>query len=215
MGGVNWRSVMPLTGLVLAVVGAFGPWVGHKTAALTVTGFELAEFAKFFHQVQGGVVPVVRVLFLAPVVAAAVLLGLLANQPARRLSAWTVVLTLMAALLALAALPPYEYLLTADYRFHLVMALGGGALTLLTLLASRLPWRAWGVAVALLAWGGIVPAVYQFALLRPLVDELYGAPVRLGWGLVVCAIGFALLLAGGVWAAARPGQASPSAASAG
>ncbi|HEY68130.1 MAG TPA: hypothetical protein G4N97_07665, partial [Thermoflexia bacterium] len=66
-----------LFGLVLVIAGYFGPWVGHKTAALTVTGPELSEFAKLFPQVQGGVVPVIRALFLTPLVAAAILLGLL------------------------------------------------------------------------------------------------------------------------------------------
>ena len=40
---------------MLAIVGYLGPWVPHKTAALTVTGLELAEFAKFFPQVQAAV----------------------------------------------------------------------------------------------------------------------------------------------------------------
>ena len=67
-----------LLSLVLATAGYFGPWVPHETAALTVTGFELAEFAKFFPQVQGGVVPVIRALFLTPLVAAAILFASLA-----------------------------------------------------------------------------------------------------------------------------------------
>ena len=71
-------------GFALVVVGYFGPWIPHETAALTVTGFELAEFAKFFPQVQGGVVPVTRGLFLTPIAAVAILLGLVVSRLAAR-----------------------------------------------------------------------------------------------------------------------------------
>jgi len=47
--------------------------------------------------------------------------------------------------------------------------------------------------------------VWQFALLRPLVVALYGAPLGLGWGLIACVAGFALLLAGGALIAVSPG----------
>ena len=60
-------------GLVLILVGYFGPWVPHRTAALAVTGLELAEFAKFFPQVQGGVVSITRELFYLPLVVAFIL----------------------------------------------------------------------------------------------------------------------------------------------
>jgi len=193
-----------LFGLVLVIAGYFGPWVGHKTAALTVTGPELSEFAKLFPQVQGGVVPVIRALFLTPLVAAAILLGLLANQlinrqisksTNRQISKSTnqqiskstnrlprTLLMLVAALFALAALPPYQYLLAPEYRGHLVLAAGGLLLVLLTL--------------------------WQFVLLHPLVVALYDEPLGLGWGLVVCVVGFALVLISGFLQLATSGQQS-------
>lgn len=192
-----------LLSLVLAVVGYFGPWVYHETAALTATGFELVEFAKFFPQVQGGVVPVIRALFLTPLVASAVLLGLLANQPACRLLVRLAV-TGLAALLALAALPAYESLLDPQYRGQLILAAGGLLLVLLTLLTHRLPRRAWGILVALLALAGGIPALWQFTLLHPLVVALYDKPLGPGWGLITCAVGFGLLLTCGILAAASP-----------
>jgi len=186
-----------LLGLALVLAGYFGPWVGHETAALTVTGFELAEFAKFFPQVQGGTVPVMRALFLTPPLAAAVLIGLLAHQPARRLIV-CLAATALAALLALAALPPYEYLLDPLYRGQLALAVGGLLLVLLTPLARRLSRRARGGLVALLALTGALPALWQFALLRPLVVALYGGAIGLGWGVIVCTAGFAFLLSSGI-----------------
>ena len=203
-----------LFGLVLVIAGYFGPWVGHKTAALTVTGPELSEFAKLFPQVQGGVVPVIRALFLTPLVAAAILLGLLANQLInRQISKSTnrlprTFLTLVAALFALAALPPYQYLLAPEYRGHLVLAAGGLLLVLLTPFAGRLPRRARSVLTALLALAGAVPALWQFVLLHPLVVALYDEPLGLGWGLVVCVVGFALVLISGFLQLATSGQQS-------
>ena len=219
-----------LFGLVLVIAGYFGPWVGHKTAALTVTGPELSEFAKLFPQVQGGVVPVIRALFLTPLVAAAILLGLLANQlinrqiskstnrqisksTNRQISKSTnrlprTFLTLVAALFALAALPPYQYLLAPEYRGHLVLAAGGLLLVLLTPFAGRLPRRARSVLTALLALAGAVPALWQFVLLHPLVVALYDEPLGLGWGLVVCVVGFALVLISGFLQLATSGQQS-------
>ena len=219
-----------LFGLVLVIAGYFGPWVGHKTAALTVTGPELSEFAKLFPQVQGGVVPVIRALFLTPLVAAAILLGLLANQlinrqisksTNRQISKSTnqqiskstnrlprTLLMLVAALFALAALPPYQYLLAPEYRGHLVLAAGGLLLVLLTPFAGRLPRRARSVLTALLALAGAVPALWQFVLLHPLVVALYDEPLGLGWGLVVCVVGFALVLISGFLQLATSGQQS-------
>ncbi len=198
----DWGSGVWLLGVVLVVVGVLGPWIPHQTAALTVTGLELAEFAKFFPQVQGGVVHVTRCLFLTPITAAAILLGLAASRPAVRPIARFAGAGL-AVLLALVALPPYGFYLAAEYRGHLVLAVGGAALVMLILSSHRLPRRVWGVCVMVLALAGAIPALHQFALLRPLVAALYAAPLGLGWGLVACTVGFALLLLAGAWAAVR------------
>ncbi len=175
---------MRFLGFALALVGYFGPWVPHETAALTVTGFELAHLTRL----QGSPASITPALFLTPLVAAAILLGLLANKPTNKLP------TLAAALLALAVLPPYQFILDAQYRGQLALAAGGLLLVLLTLLARWLPRRAWTVLVALVALAGAIPALWQFALLRPLVVALYDRPLGLGWGLATCTAGFALLL---------------------
>lgn len=195
---------MVFLGVVLALAGYLGPWVDHRTAALTVTGAEFSEFAKFFPQVQGGVAPVTRELFLSPLITGAVLLGLVANRWSRRPVA-RLAATGLAVLLGLAALPPYQFLLDRTYRSQLVLASGGALLVTLTLLASRLPPRLWGGLVAFLALveGGLAP--WQFGLLRPLVVALYDAPLAVGWGLVACVAGSALVLVGGILAAIHPG----------
>ena len=180
--------------LSVALVGFFGPWIPHKTAALTVTGFELSELAKFFPEVQTGAVRLVRFLFLAPLIAVALLLGMWVHAHSSR-RAVRVLVTGFAALLALAALPPYESLLVPEYAGQLRLALGGTLLVLLTPLTRPLRGRPRRVPVALLALVGPLGALSQFATLRPLVSALYRQPLGLGWGLVACMAGFGLIAA--------------------
>lgn len=196
-------------GLMLAIVGYLGPWVPHRTAALTVTGLELAEFAKFFPQVQGGVVSITRELFYLPLITALILLGLCAGRSTVR---WVrLAVPLLLAGLLLVALLPYSavnglrqalatrsnVVLDPQYAGQLRLVVAGVVLILLAPLARRLPVWLQGMLDALLALGGVVPAVWQFACLRPLVMDLYARPLGLGWGLIACAAGFAVLL---VWA---------------
>lgn len=202
-----------LLGLVLVITGYFGPWVPHETAALTVTGFELAEFAKFFPQVQGGTVSLSRELFYLPLIAALILLILIAGGSAGRLARW--ILPSVAVVLLLVALLPYPIVdsvrqalatrspvvLDPQYTGQLGLVLVGVVASLLTPLAQRLSPRDRGVLVALLALAGIVPPLWQFTVLCPLVSALYDAPLGLGWGLVACTAGFSLLLLSGVRAA--------------
>ena len=214
---------MRALGLILVIVGYFGPWVPHKTAALTVTGWELAEFAKFFPQVQGGTVSIARELFYLPFVTVCLLLALLAGRSATRPARWIVPLLLAALLVA--ALLPYSIVdaarqalatrvpvtLDPQYTGQLVLVVAGVALTLLTPLAWRLPRRIQSILIALLALAGAILPLWQFALLHPLVVALYAVPIGLGWGLIGCAAGFVLLLLSGVLAAASDRSAEAAA----
>ncbi len=200
------QRILPL-GLVLVAVGYFGSWVPHKTAALVVTGFELAEFAKFFPQVQGGVVPVARALFYLPLVSFFVLLSALVARSCERF--WRLVVSLCLATLSVSWLFPYSVVeslrtrslaLDPAYAGQTALAVLGAMLILLASLAHRLPRRAWGVFVVLLALAGLVPPLWQFVLLRPLVVALYtggSGSLGLGWGLIACASGFVLLVLSG------------------
>ena len=61
-----------------------------------------------------------------------------------------------------------------------------------------------GLLAVLLVLGGILPALWQFAAFHPRVAALYDAALGVGWGLIVCVIGFVLLLVRGVLAAFIP-----------
>ena len=208
-------------GLVLGIVGYFGPWVDHATAALTVTGFEMAEFSKFFPQVQGGTLQLTRALFYLPLVTAAILLALAVGRSNVRGARWVV--SPIVSVLLVVALLPYSvvdgllqalaagvpFVLDPQHARQTVLVAIGVLLVLLAPLVRRIATRAWGVVVALLSLVGAVPALFQFARLRPLVVALYDRPLGLGWGLVACVAGFVLLLAAGILTAVRPGRAAP------
>jgi hypothetical protein len=209
-----------LFGLVLALVGYLGPWVGHKTAALTVTGFELAEFAKFFPQVQAGTIPITRVLFYVPLVVIFIMLVLFASRSA--VLPVRLVVPPCAAALLLIVLLPYSvvngvrqalamrspFILDPQDVGQLTLVVVGMVLVLLSPLAYRLrfrfSWRTQAVLVAFLSLVGAIPALWQFSLLQPLVVALYGESISPGWGLIACAAGFALLLFSGIFAAVDP-----------
>lgn len=183
-------------GVCLAVVGYFGPWIPHKTAALTVTGSELSWFAKPFAQVT-------RELFVLPLIAAAVILGLAAQRfvtrPLARLGA--IVLSL---LVILASTPVYDPITSPEYRRQLMLMAVGGGLIILTLFAPRLPRRVWGASIVLLALVGIIPALWQFAAFHPRVAALYDGGLGVGWGLIACVAGFVVILLRGVLVVIAP-----------
>ena len=182
--------------LLIALAGYLGPWIPHKTAALTVTGFELAEFAKFFPQVQGGTVPVDRMLFYLPLVAVAVLAAWYGVRWARWLPPVLVAGLVMlitpysvldAARLSITANAPF----TPDpaYLEQLLIVVGGAALTLAAYRVAGLPARVRRGLRLGLAVVSLGAALWQFALVYPLFAALYGHPTGVGWGVFVCAAG--------------------------
>jgi hypothetical protein len=206
-----------LLGTVLVIGGCFSPWVPHKTAALTVTGYELAEFAKFFPEVQGGVISIHRPLFYLPFVAALLLVAVLAGRSTARFLRLAVPLCVVAVFLA--TLLPYSVVdgvrqaLTArtamaldpDVKRQLVLLIAAVALAAAAPLARRLSRRALGPVVASMALGGVVPPLWQFVLLRPLIVGLYDAPLAAGWGVIVCVAGAVVLVLSGIRAVVSVG----------
>ncbi|NLE44155.1 MAG: hypothetical protein GX620_05505 [Chloroflexi bacterium] len=192
----KWRLPTLFVSLVLLGIGLIGPWIPHRTAALTVTGLSLVEFAKFFPEVQAGTVGITRALFVLPLITLAVELGLLIHGSVNAISA-RIVATGAALLVALGALPPYQFLREPDYRLQLGLAIAGLLLVLLAIPSSLLPSRTRGALVSAVALAGIAPATLQFLQLHPLVEALYKTPLPFGWGAVLCWIsGLGLIFTG-------------------
>lgn len=179
------------------MIGFFGPWIPHKTAALTVTGYDLSEFTKFFPAVQGGTVPTTRALFLMPLLAAAVIIGLQVRRPGFPPAARMLGVALAGALI-LFTLPPPESIFASEYRPQLLLSVTGALLVALTTLSGSLYVRIRGAWLTVMALTGLGLVIWQFLLLRPLVTDLYNAPVRPGWGLILCLSGLVVLALLGV-----------------
>jgi hypothetical protein len=206
-----------LVGTVLVIVGCFGPWVPHKTAALTITGYELAEFAKFFPEVQGGVININRPLFYLPFVAPLLLVALFAGRSATRSVRLAVPLCVAAVFLA--TLLPYSVVdgarqalaartamtLDPNVKGQLVLLIAGVALAVVAPLARRLSRQGQGLVVVLVALGGVAPALWQCALLHPLIIGLYDVPLAVGWGVIVCVVGAVVLVFSGIRAVVSAG----------
>jgi hypothetical protein len=190
------RILLPL-GWLLAAMGYWGPWISHPTAALTLSGVDMGEFVKFLPAVQDGSLHVVRQLFYLPPLVVVVSIALMVGL--RRLRyAWPlrVLFLLFAIPVSLQLLPPAwspASLMTGEFRVQ-TLALGLCWLLLagFWLLGRLPPWLAGSLAAAL-ALAALALSAWQFLLVKPAIDEVYGLPPLPGWGLALCLAGLATM----------------------
>lgn len=193
-----WATLLLLAGWLLVVAGYWGPWVGAQATGLRVLGLDLAEYVKFIAEVRSGQIPVVREVFLLPLMALSLTLSLLAHRPELRLPRllrW--LLNILAIPAALSMLPPAwtpGLLLQPEFAKQTATMAGCLLAALLSYpLLRRLPKTAVLLAVAFLAVASIVPSVAAFTRLRPALDAIYGHPIRVGRGPWEMALGFSLV----------------------
>ncbi len=190
------RFGLPL-GWALAGSGYFGPWIGHATAALTLSGVDMGEFVKFLPEVMDGSLNIVRQLLYAPpfvvVVSVAFLIG------SRRLRyPWLVRIPVMllAIPVSLQLLPPawsLASLTTPEFRVQTAGLLLSWLLLAAFWLLGRLPaWLA-GAVSAIASLAAAVLSTWQFLLSKPAVDRVYGIPPTVGWGFWLCQAGLVLI----------------------
>lgn len=192
------RRLLLALGVTLGLVGAVAPWIPHQTAGLNVGGFFLFEAGKLLPPIRNGTVSLFREGFLLPLLASAVLLATLpafAPRPSRLVRVFC---PLVAAGIALAAMPPYPAILSAhrdpEYRGQLLLA----AIALFLIGTSPLLRR---VAISVRKWlaaaiiiGAASPAWIALLRVQPLFAQLYDAPVGIGWGAWVYAAGCVVAL---------------------
>jgi hypothetical protein len=188
-----------LAGAFLALVGLWTSWVPHRAAALSLSGWDLAEFIRF---VPGAMIP--HELFFLPACCAGITLALIAaNFPIRstRLTTKSLLshfpIFLVALALMLAILPPYPDLFQgyrlAMWRWRYVMGAGGALLVLLSAFSGRWPARLVGGLLLALALAGSLPALWQFLQVRNELEAVYGSGLGWGWGLGVFLLGWGLV----------------------
>lgn len=188
-----------LAAWLLALVGYFGPWIAHHSAALAWNAFDLFDLLRLLPHIETGALVVNLYALRLPLVGLALWLPLLLSAAPRGVG---IVAGALGAGLALATLPPYPQIVGAwsapGWRVPFWWGVAGllGALVL-GLWARELrgarPWVG-------LAWGALtgLPAGVTLARLLPALREVYAAPVQPGWGFWCAALGW-LALMGGFW----------------
>ena len=188
---VKWSERLPLAALLLGAVALWLPWVDHKAAALVLTGLDLPEFVRFMGEFRSGALQVRPLAFAAPIVALA-LAGSTYGAGAR-LSFWARVVTLAGCLWLLTVpFPPLEK------QRELVVATAAVLAVHAVLSVLRVPLQHLALAGApATAIAALLP-LWQFAVMLPALNRLYGRPVAFGAGVYVEALaavgGFALLV---------------------
>jgi len=192
-----------LLGAALGLMGAVAPWIPHRAAGLNISAFDLFEVSKFLPEIRSGAVPLFREALLFPLQASALLLALAPVCAGRVPRALRWLCPATAALIALAAIPPYPAILTAyrdpEYRGQLLLAAATFLLVLFSPLARRLGRFVPCALVAGLALTGPIAGLAALARVRPLFVQLYHAPIGVGWGVVVYLLGCAVALVAAVF----------------
>lgn len=196
---VDMKRFAPL-GIILALVGYWGPWVNHKTAALVLSGLDMAEFVKFLPGVRAGTEFMIRELFYLPPLAAALCLALIGSNRHLRYPLWArAIMVIIAIALAVIVLPSYPFILQAlsSDEFRKQFLAGAGCLAIIAgfLLYRRLSRVVMVALLIIVSLAGAIPPGWQFLSIRSALDRVYGQPIHIGWGLWLTAVGF-LVVAG-------------------
>lgn len=193
------RWLLP-AGWLLAALGFFGPWIAHPTAALSLSGGDMAEFVKFLPGVVGGSIRLIRQLYYVPPFAVAVSIALLIGLDSLHYRRFVrAVALLLAVPVSLQLLPPAwspASLIASEFRAQ-TLALGVCWLLLACFwLFRRLPaWMVGSLSAVLCLLAILLPG-WQFVTAKPAIDRVYSMPTSPGWGIVLCFVGLAIVALG-------------------
>ncbi len=193
------KRFVPL-GIALVLVGYWGPWVNHKTAALVLSGLDMAEFVKFLPGVRAGTEFMIRELFCLPPLATSLCLALIGGNRRLRYPLWArTIMVIIAIVLAIIVLPPYPFVLQAlssdEFRRQFLAGAGCLAIIAASLFYRRLPSAIVASLLIVVSLAGAILPLWQFFSIRSALDRVYGQPIHIGWGLWLTAAGF-LVIAG-------------------
>jgi hypothetical protein len=185
-----------LLGWALASLGYWGPWIAHPTAALTLSGVDMAEFVKFLPGVLEGSLHITRQMFYSPAFAVVASIALLLGS--RRLGfPWTLRLPVLALAIpvSLQLLPPAwspTSLVAAEFRFQTITL--GACWMLLAgfCLLGRLPPTLAGSLASALTLAAGALSIWGLWITKPAIDTVYGIAPSVGWGFFLCMSGLAI-----------------------
>jgi hypothetical protein len=191
------RWFLPI-GWGLAAIGFLGPWIAHQTAALTLSGADMAEFVKFLPGAIDGSLRLVRQCFYLPpfavVVSIALLIGSRRLHYTGLLQAIGLFLAIPISLQLLPAAWSPSSLMAREFRIQ-TLALGVSWLLLASFwLLKHLPLWLLGSLSTALSLAALALSIWQFLLAKPEIDQVYGAPPNAGWGLFLCLTGMAIVI---------------------
>jgi hypothetical protein len=183
-------------GWLLVVVGVGSPWVNPKTAALSLSGADMAEFVKFLPQVLNGSLSIQRLLFYLPVIAVTVCAAFLIGPGDTRYARSLRLLALLLAwLCSFQLLPPAwspASLLTKEFRLQATCLVISWLLLVCCSPLARLPLWLRGSLTAVLALLSSALSAWQVCVVMPAIGTIYGSSPALGWGFAACTAGLML-----------------------
>ncbi|MHB0877825.1 MAG: hypothetical protein ACYC5O_17445 [Anaerolineae bacterium] len=172
---MKWAERLPLATLLLAAVALWLPWVDHGAAALVLAGLDLPEFVRFMGEYRAGALPVQPIAFAAPMVALAVAGAAYAAR--ERPSFWGRVVAVGLCLWLLTVpFPPLEK------QRELVLAVAAVVAVHAGLSMVRVSPRLLALLVALMTVVAALLPLWQFLVMLPALNRLYGRPVAFGAG---------------------------------
>ena len=192
IGGLRW--LLPLAGLV-ALVGYFGPWIGHPAAGLVVTGLDLGEYVKFLPSVRNGGLTLWREGFYLPLFTVSLTFSLHAFREELDYG-WLMraLLLLAAGVTALNMLPPAwtpHLLRTPEFRLQTLAILFCLGVAAISPFAALLPRRITGGITLLLAGLAIWLPVQNFLRILPDISLVYNHAQHPAWGMYAMVVGLA------------------------
>lgn len=201
MKQILWKIVL-LIGIVTVMAGFFSPWIQHKTAGLSITGFEMAEWIKFAPEVQSGDSGLARTLFYLPPLVCAVGLAALAasfdhSQPVLK---WLLLLlVLFTSLLPFPLLEEIKSIAGIKVNIGRLSLIAIGLCAgLVALLIRNLPAWFWSLFVIVIAAAGFIGIFSAFSTAEPIVERLYNHLIDPGMGYRLDQIGIIFILLGGI-----------------
>jgi hypothetical protein len=190
------RLLLPV-GLLLAAIGYYGPWIVHRTAALSLSGVDMGEFVKFLPGALDGSVGIVRQAFYLPPLAIVIGVALVAGSRQLRYT-WLLrgSMLVLAVPVSLQLLPPAwspASLAASEFRLQAIAL----AICWLSLagfwILGQLSVRVTGLLGAVLALLAGMLSAWQFFVAQPAIDAVYRIAPPAGWGFFLCLAGLAIV----------------------
>ena len=172
---------LPVSGTIVALLwfGCFGPWVYHRSGALSLNAYDMAEWITFLPQVRSGSLTVGRFHFLGLLSLTTVLTAAWALGSPRRW--WALALSVLGVVMLM---PGYPFILWYRTDYGVQVQLGLATATIVVSILSG--WlRKTTVMLGLTTLAaliGMVLSSWSLVAVRPAVTELYGAIPTIGWG---------------------------------